>query len=122
MKVPEEFDEIRPWEPEDLPEVYERLLKNEQFKQVVNYLYPQVPFEAIAQKLRSCKTNMEFQLAFSYEFVGNLMDKAARGYELDATSLDHSRNYTFISNHRDIVLDSAILDKLLVDDKFTTTC
>jgi len=122
MKVPEEFDEIRPWEPEDLPEVYERLLQNEQFKSVVNYLYPQVPFDVIAQKLRACKTNMDFQLAFSYDFVGNLMEKAARGYELDATLLDHSRNYTFISNHRDIVLDSAILDKLLVDDKFTTTC
>ena len=49
MKIPQEFDTIRPWEPEDLPEVFDRLLSNDQFKQVLAYLYPQVPFEMIAE-------------------------------------------------------------------------
>ena len=122
MKIPQEFDAIRPWEPEDLPEVFDRLLANEQFKQVLAYLYPQVPFEMIAQKLKSCKTNMGFQLAFAYDFVKGLLAKVAKGYEMDCSSIDHTQRYTFISNHRDIVLDSAILDVLLVDNKFTTTC
>lgn len=76
----------------------------------------------IAQKLKSCKTNMEFQLAFAYDFVKGLLAKVAKGYEMDCSSIDHTQRYTFISNHRDIVLDSAILDVLLVDNKFTTTC
>ena len=122
MKIPQEFDTIRPWEPEDLPEVYERLLGNPQFKQVLAYLYPQVPFEMIAQKLKACKTNMEFQLAFAYDFVHGILKKAATGCEMDCAAIDNTRNYTFISNHRDIVLDSAILDVLLVDNKFKTTC
>ncbi len=122
MKIPQEFDTIRPWEPEDLPGVYERLLGNPQFKQVLAYLYPQVPFEMIAQKLKACKTNMEFQLAFAYDFVHGILKKAATGCEMDCTALDNTRNYTFISNHRDIVLDSAILDVLLVDNHFKTTC
>ena len=122
MKIPQEFDTIRPWEPEDLPEVFERLLSNDQFKQVLAYLYPQVPFEMIAQKLKACKTNMEFQLAFAYDFVHGLLKKAATGCEMDCASIDHTKRYTFISNHRDIVLDSAILDVLLVDNHFTTTC
>lgn len=122
MKIPQEFDAIRPWEPEDLPEVFDRLLTNEQFKQVLAYLYPQVPFEMIAKKLKACKTNMEFQLAFAYDFVKSLLKKAATGYEMDCAAIDSSKCYTFISNHRDIVLDSAILDVLLVDNKFTTTC
>ncbi len=122
MKIPQEFDTIRPWEPEDLPEVYERLLGNPQFKQVLAYLYPQVPFEMIAQKLKACKTNMEFQLAFAYDFVHGILKKAATSCEMDCTALDNTRNYTFISNHRDIVLDSAILDVLLVDNHFKTTC
>ena len=54
MNIPQEFDTIRPWEPEDLPEVFDRLLSNDQFKQVLAYLYPQVPFEMIAQKLKAC--------------------------------------------------------------------
>ena len=122
MKIPQEFDAIRPWEPEDLPEVFDRLLSNEQFKLVLAYLYPQVPFEMIAQKLKACKTNMEFQLAFAYDFVHGLLKKAATGCEMDCSAIDNTRNYTFISNHRDIVLDSAILDVLLVDNHFKTTC
>ena len=37
MKIPQEFDAIRPWEPEDLPEVFDRLLANEQFKHCLLY-------------------------------------------------------------------------------------
>ena len=36
--------------------------------------------------------------------------------------MDTTRRFTFISNHRDIVLDSAILDVLLYDAGFKTTC
>lgn len=122
MTTPEQFDTIRPWGPEDLPEVYDRLLANDQFKQVLTYLYPQVPFEMIAQKLRACKTNLDFQLAFAYDFVTGILKKASTGCEMDCTAIDNTRRYTFISNHRDIVLDSAILDVLLVDAGFTTTC
>ena len=122
MKIPQEFDTIRPWEPEDLPEVFDRLLANDQFKQVLSYLYPQVPLEMIAQKLKACKTNLDFQLAFAYDFVHGILKKAATGCEMDCSSLDNTRNYTFISNHRDIVLDSAILDVMLIDNKFKTTC
>ena len=122
MKIPQEFDTIRPWEPEDLPEVFDRLLANDQFKQVLAYLYPQVPLEMIAQKLKACKTNLDFQLAFAYDFVHGILKKAATGCEMDCSSLDNTRNYTFISNHRDIVLDSAILDVMLIENKFKTTC
>ena len=122
MKIPQEFDTIRPWEPEDLPEVFDRLLANDQFKQVLAYLYPQVPLEMIAQKLKTCKTNLDFQLAFAYDFVHGILKKAATGCEMDCSSLDNTRNYTFISNHRDIVLDSAILDVMLIENKFKTTC
>ena len=122
MKIPQEFDTIRPWEPEDLPEVFDRLLSNDQFKQVLAYLYPQVPFEMIAQKLKSCKTNLEFQKAFCYDFVQGILKKAATGSEMDCAAIDNTRNYTFISNHRDIVLDSAFLDVMLIDNGFKTTC
>ena len=122
MKIPQEFDTIRPWEPEDLPEVFDRLLANDQFKQVLAYLYPQVPLEMIAQKLKACKTNLDFQLAFAYDFVHGILKKAATGCEMDCSSLDNTRNYAFISNHRDIVLDSAILDVMLIENKFKTTC
>lgn len=122
MQIPKEFDEIRPWEPEDLPQVYDRLLANGQFRQVLAYVYPGVPIDTIAEKMRGCKSTLQFQLTFIYGFVERLMAKASTGYDLDASALDTRRNYTFVSNHRDIVMDSGLLDKLLIDAHFATTC
>ncbi len=120
--TPEIFADIRPFEAHELPEVYDRLLSNPEFLTVLHYLYPDVPVSLIEKKMRACKTCFEFQLAFCYEFIHNLLAKASTGCDFDASALDTSRCYTFISNHRDIVLDSAILDVLLVDAKFQTTC
>lgn len=122
MTIPNEFDEIRPFEPEELPEVYDRLLADAQFQQVLSYIMPNVPLEAVGMKMRQCKSSLEFQLAFCYDFLENLLKKASDGCEIDASAIDVNKRYTFVSNHRDIVLDSALLDKLLVDAGFKTTC
>lgn len=122
MKTPSEFDDIRPFESEELPEVYNRLLANKQFQQVLNYLYPGVPIDAISQKMHQCKTSLEFQKAFAYHFLQGLIDKASTGCDMDSSEIDNTKQYTFVSNHRDIVLDSAFLSKLLIDNGFATTC
>ena len=41
---------------------------------------------------------------------------------MDSSEIDNTKQYTFVSNHRDIVLDSAFLSKLLIDNGFATTC
>lgn len=117
-----DFDAIRPFEPEELPAAYDRLVANPQFRAVVGMLYPQVPFEALEKKMRACNTSMEFQLAFCYDFLEMLMAKASLGLDINVDAIDVSKRFTFVSNHRDIVLDSALLDKLLVDAGFKTTC
>ena len=122
MNIPQEFYDIRPFEPEELPQVYDRLLANEQFCEVLKYLYPNVPVEMIGAKMRQCATNLEFQKAFCYTFLENLLAKASTGCDMDVTDIDMSKRYTFVSNHRDIVLDSALLDKLLIDSGCDTTC
>ena len=121
MKI-EDFDAIRPFEPQELPAAYDRLEQDAQFRAVVAYLYPQVPFEAIMQKMRACKTCLDFQKAFCYGFLKDLMSKASKGFDINVESINVSRRYTFVSNHRDIVLDSALLDVLLIDAGAGTTC
>lgn len=116
-----QYDEIRPFEPEELPAVYDRLLADKQFLSVLATVYPGVPKEQIEKKMRSCHSCLEFQLAFAKDFVMGLMAKASTGYEMDYSAIDKQQRYTFVSNHRDIVLDSAILDVLLVLNGFPTT-
>ncbi|MBR1464234.1 MAG: 1-acyl-sn-glycerol-3-phosphate acyltransferase [Prevotella sp.] len=122
MNIPSKFDDIRPFEPNELPEVYDRLLAYQQFQSVLGFLYPQVSLDMIARKMKACRTNMDFQLAFCYDFLKNLMAKASQGLDMDVSNVDTGSRYTFISNHRDIVLDSALLDVLLVEAGFKTTC
>lgn len=122
MKIPEQFDPIRPFEPDELPDVFDRLLQNEQFSSVLAYLYPDVPKEALAEKMHACKDNLDFQKTFCYGFLVQLLTRLSKGCDIDIASLDTDSRYTFISNHRDIVLDSALLDKLLIDAGFNTTC
>lgn len=122
MKIPEQFDPIRPFEPDELPDVFDRLLHNEQFSSVLAYFYPDVPKEALAAKMHACKDNLDFQKTFCYGFLVQLLARLSKGCDIDIASLDTDSRYTFISNHRDIVLDSALLDKLLIDAGFNTTC
>ena len=117
-----EFDDIRAYGPEDLPEAYERLTADPQFKAVVEKVFPHVPFEALSAKLKQCKTNLDFQVTFCYPFLKDLLSKASTGCDIDITNIDLNRRYTFVSNHRDIVLDSALLDVMLIDSGFKTTC
>ena len=122
MRIPSEFDDIRPFEPEELPEVFDRLLCNEQFQTILKYFFPQIPFDKLVQIVKSCKTNDEFQLKLAYPFLAHLIAKYSKGCDIETKYLDHSRPCTFFSNHRDIVLDSAFLNKLLIDAQFSSTC
>lgn len=114
-----EFDDIRPFLPEELPAAYDRLLNDERFKAILPIVYPGVPFEKVAAMIRLGKTNLEFQKICIYPVLQGLLGKASKGLTSDFTSLK-GEGYTFISNHRDIVLDSALLDMSLVDQNRDT--
>ncbi len=113
---PTAFDDIRPYHDEELPAVYEELIADPAFQKAVSSIMPGVPFEAIAQKMRSCRTKLEFQKAFCYGLLWNIVKECASGLTIDHSALpDKEKPYTYISNHRDIILDSGFLSILLLD-------
>lgn len=122
MIIPAEFDEIRPYTPEELPEVFNELLADPSFQSVVAEIMPGVPLEVLAARLHQCKTNLDVQKMFFHKLLHDVMDKYSDGFDMDTTSLpDKTRNYTFVSNHRDIVLDPGFLSVGLIDNQFPTT-
>ena len=122
MNANVEFDEIRPYHDEELPQVYEELIADAAFRQAVDTVMPGVPFEVWSQKMRACKTKLEFQKTFCYGLLWKLAKEVTDGLTLDHTALpaDKSAAYTYISNHRDIILDSGFLSILLVDQGMDT--
>ena len=115
-----EFDEIRPYLDEELPQIYEELIADPAFVKIVGGVLP-FPFEVIADRMRACKTKLEFQKAFCYRFLRGLADSSTRGVTSNLDTLTDSKcAFTFISNHRDIILDSGFLSVLLVENGLDT--
>ncbi len=116
-----EFDEIRPYNDDELPAIYEELIADPAFRQVVATVIPDVPFDVLVQKMRACKTKTDFQRTFCYPLLRKLMAELTDGISLDHSAIaDKQEAYTYISNHRDIILDSGFLSVLLVDQGMDT--
>lgn len=115
------YDDIRPFEPEELQEAFDRITQDSQFRQVLAWIWPGVPAEAIREKMRGCRTNLDFQKTFCYGFILDLLKKTSKGCDLDNAAIDITHRHTFVSNHRDIVLDSALLDVMLIKNGSDTT-
>ena len=88
MNIPAEFNEIRPYTPEELPQIYEELIADPVFRTVVESVMPGVPFEGLAMKMRQCKTNLEFQKAFFYDLLWDMEKKSANGQAVDCSELN----------------------------------
>lgn len=124
-QIPEEFKDIRPYTPEELPQVLEELIVDEQFVEAVSKVMPnvQAKIKAFLQAHQgSAFTNLDVQKAFFYPLVQQIIASCAESIDLKVPEvLDRANPHTFITNHRDIVLDSAFLSFLLVDNGFPTT-
>lgn len=123
-----EFDEIRPYEPEEMRQAFDELLSDRQFNVLMKGFAPWLPKSIRNSLLRlafvGVKTPLDFQLRFMKPIVKYLIHKHTDGCTFDDTMLDGAQSqlrYTFVSNHRDIVLDSAFLDVKLVEAGYPTT-
>lgn len=117
-----EFDDIRPYLPEELPQIFEDLLADSEFQHAVEVVYNGVPFEQVAQLIRSCKTSLEFQGKCVYPIIMKMLQKNSTGIEADFSNVTDVKEkaHTYVSNHRDIVLDSALLDCMLYQNGINT--
>ena len=121
-----EFDEIRPYEKGEMKEALNQLLGDRHFNVMMQGLVPWLPKGLRNGLFRmmflGVKTPLDFQLRFMKHIVRYVLKKYARGYTFNHSTISNSGNQLFISNHRDIVLDSAILDLMLHEAGFPTTC
>ena len=122
MFTPAEFDAIRAYEDRDLAATIKTLFADEAFRGVLQSLFPNQSLPLLEKQLSSYTSILEFQKKFIRGLVTQLIQKTGNGLTLDISALTNKRlPYTYISNHRDIILDSALLDILLIDAKFPQT-
>ena len=122
MFTPAEFDAIRAYEDRDLGATIKALFADEAFRSVLQSLFPNQSLPLLEKQLSSYTSILEFQKNFIHGLVTQLIHKTSNGLTLDISALTNKGlPYTYISNHRDIILDSALLDILLIDAEFPQT-
>nr|WP_314437829.1 1-acyl-sn-glycerol-3-phosphate acyltransferase [uncultured Porphyromonas sp.] len=110
------YDDIRPLLPEEVPGAIEGLIALPELRAIYERLGLSWSWEELSALLRSCRSVEDFKQRVSYHWVKQLMRGCCTSVELTGTEqLRPGSAYTYVSNHRDIVLDSAFLNVLLAD-------
>lgn len=116
------FNDIRPFRDSEVKDVIKSLCDVPYFISILNRILPGVPVDAIVAKLKSLNTISEFQHEFIIPFLNGLVEKTTDGISASGLEkLDLKGGYIFMSNHRDIILDSAFMNVLLDRAGFNTT-
>lgn len=117
MELPTNFDEIRPYNNDEVKDAIESLTKDADFERAFRYIQPNVDWKAFSDLMRSFKTKEAFKSNLVYKFVTDLAKKTTFSLTFSGRSRlpKDKKPCTFISNHRDIVLDPSFLNIMLFD-------
>jgi hypothetical protein len=112
MLVSNDFDEIRPYYDNEIPEIMIRLSADPVFNRVLrNYFGDETKIQEIKEDMLQIRNVEAFQIKFMVPFLENIIKSSTEGLTIGGLEhLDKDQSYLFISNHRDIVLDSALLN------------
>jgi hypothetical protein len=115
------FDDIRPYDPSEIPPAMRRIAESEYFGILSQYVFPNKNIEDIRDMVRHIRTTDEFQKKVMYQanrqILHSITDLSFEGLD----QLDPQKNYLFVSNHRDIMLDSSLFQYILHCNGFRTT-
>ncbi len=117
-----DFESIRPYNDSEIHEVFERLKKEKPFLNLIDYMFPNLQTKDVLHRLLSINSIKQFQNEIILPFAQEVSRNTTKGVtHAGLEELDSSKHYLFISNHRDIVLDPALLNMLLVENGFETS-
>lgn len=110
----QDFSDIRPFNDDEVPAAMRRVVDDMYFPWLVNNLAPDTTIAAARKKFLALKSVQEFQEKVTYQVLnriiaGTISDFTCQGADL----LSQDKPYLYISNHRDIVLDAALLNLYL---------
>ena len=111
------FDDSRPLNNNEVKDAIEALVTNEDFERAFRYIKPDVNWKEFSETMRSFKTKEDFKSKLAYEAVMMVANKTTFSLTISGRSRlpKDKKPCTFISNHRDIVLDASFLNVMLYD-------
>lgn len=116
------FEMLRPYYDSETEEVMKRIAVDATYHKAMAYLWPGISREEAIKKALATKSPYEFQTGYMHHAIWTIVNTTSKGLSYSGLDrLDKSKSYLFIANHRDILLDSAILQIILDKEGFETT-
>lgn len=117
-----DFSDIAPYGQEEFKEKMAHLVNEEGFEHAVRYVMPDVDYPEFVKLLLSVKDGNEFQSKVMRSFLEMLVKRTTSGITCGGLdNISHDQRYTFMSNHRDIVLDASFLNYCFLTNDFPTS-
>ena len=116
------FDDIRPYYDEEIPAAMQRIASSTSFPLLASYVYPEESVEKVRQRIVGYTNIHDFQTETMRRVNEQVIARSITEFTCDGISrLSPHDSYLYVSNHRDIMLDSSLLQYFLVTQGFDTT-
>lgn len=110
------FDTIRPFYDAEINEAIRNVINHPMMKALMNFTFPEMEDSEWKDQLKKTHSIRDFQCNFIYNSVQKVLEKSSDGLTTSGfEKLDSNTSYLFISNHRDIILDTSLLNACLFE-------
>jgi len=110
------FDAIRPFYDSEVNQAIQLSINHPMMKSLMDFAYPGIDENFWKGLLLRTHSIRDFQINFAYNAVKRVLEKSSEGVTTSGfEKLEPNTAYLFISNHRDIILDTSILNVCLHD-------
>jgi len=117
-----DFEDIRAFYDDEVQDVTKKIILDPLFMVLINYLWKDMTFEEVKAKAEKVHGNIDFQKEFMHGAIRRVIEMSSSGLTSSGfENLDPKKAYLFVGNHRDILLDAAILQVLLVENGLPTS-
>lgn len=118
----QKFDKIRPFYDAEINEAIRSSVNHPMMKALMNFTFPEVEDAVWKEQLIKTHSIRDFQCNFIYQSVQKVLEKSSDGLTTSGfEKLEKNTSYLFISNHRDIILDTSLLNAALFEHGLVMT-
>ena len=122
LKKMSKFNEIRPYYDSEVNGVLKASLQHPIMKAMMGFTFPDMDESVWQEQLSRTHSIRDFQINFVYKSIQKVLENTSEGFTTSGfENLEPNTSYLFISNHRDIILDTSLLNVSLHDHGMVMT-
>ena len=120
--IQDKFEDIRPYIDSEIVPVMKRISKHPLLDPILAYLFPDNEPNELRKQVSSIKSVEEFQGKIMLSSIHSIVSKTSTSLTYSGLeNISGDKKHLLISNHRDIILDSGIIQAIFYDNNLPTS-